>query len=356
MSKNEEKYCFLVEWKDTSTDTLRKFMLYFYPRDSTVEMFDTRSRKMFLRRTDCEVCRLRDFFPGNLVYVLSRHLKILSYGDSQTEAFLSPKHERTVVLLKSSGVPRVGEVWELLQRNGFNISNAIMLKLLPVEAEKYFEISGISTTSVDEISDNVICLEVMGERVVARCKNLLSHALADDPGHVLDKHCLVSSDKETARKEREFFFGVQRSCNTALLQHTTCCILKPHVFREGHVYNILQAITHAGFQISALEMKLLESDKAEEFLEVYKGVVPDFQSVVQSLADGPCLVLEVCGEPPFQTPIRFKEFVGPTDPFYARKLYPDTVRGKFGRDIHRNAVHCTDVADDAIAEIMFFFV
>lgn len=356
MSKKEERYCFLVEWEDASTDTMRKFTLYFFPTDATVEMFDLKTRKVFLRRTDCDGCQLKDFFPGNIVYVLSRHLKILEYGDAQTESFLCSKHERTVVVVKPSSLHRLGDIWAVFETAGLTISNAVMLKLLPQEISEYSKSMGNTAVPSDDIASEVVSMEIMGERVVVKCRNLLSaHLPGDEPKDILGNHCFASKDKAAALELRELFFGGRRACNTARLQNTTCCIVKPHVFRAGVVHKVLQCIIAGGFGISALQLIHLDGDKAEDFLEVYRGAIPDYKNMVQKFLQGPCLVLEIYGEPAVGIPSRFKEFVGPTDPFYARRLYPDTIRAKFGQDILCNAVHCTDVPDDAETEVEFFF-
>lgn len=48
-----------------------------------------------------------------------------------------------------------------------------------------------------------------------------------------------------------------------------------------------------GFEISAMEMFYLERKKAEEFFELYKGVLPDFSSLIDNVIQGPIIVMEV---------------------------------------------------------------
>ncbi|XP_042149832.1 nucleoside diphosphate kinase 7 [Ixodes scapularis] len=94
---------------------------------------------------------------------------------------------------------------------------------------------------------------------------------------------------------------------------------------------------------------------ADEFLQVYKGIVTDYKGMVHQMSSGPCLVLEVRGCCGPETPRQFKELAGPSDPFHASKLYPGSLRAEFGKDIRRNVVHCTDVPEDARLEVEFFF-
>lgn len=67
----------------------------------------------------------------------------------------------------------------------------------------------------------------------------------------------------------------------------------------------------AGFEISALQMFHMEKANAEEFYEVYKGVVQEYSSMVTELTSGPCIALEIRAQ---DAPRTFREMVGPSDP------------------------------------------
>ena len=67
----------------------------------------------------------------------------------------------------------------------------------------------------------------------------------------------------------------------------------------------------AGFEISAIEMFHMEKANAEEFFEVYKGVVQEYNSMVLELTSGPCIALEIRAQ---NAPVAFREMTGPADP------------------------------------------
>lgn len=48
----------------------------------------------------------------------------------------------------------------------------------------------------------------------------------------------------------------------------------------------------------------------------------------------------------------FRELCGPHDPEIARNLRPNTIRARFGVDRVKNAVHCTDLPEDGILEVI----
>jgi nucleoside-diphosphate kinase len=97
----------------------------------------------------------------------------------------------------------------------------------------------------------------------------------------------------------------------------------------------------------------LAENNAEEFYEVYKGVVNEYSSMVNELCSGPCIAMEITHHE--NAPKSFREFVGPSDPDIARHLRQHTLRAKFGIDKIHNAVHCTDLPDDGQLEVEYFF-
>ena len=70
----------------------------------------------------------------------------------------------------------------------------------------------------------------------------------------------------------------------------------------------------AGFEITALTMFHMEKANAEEFYEVYKGVVQEYGSMVSELISGPSIALEIRAA---NAPVAFREMVGPADPVSA---------------------------------------
>lgn len=56
--------------------------------------------------------------------------------------------------------------------------------------------------------------------------------------------------------------------------------MKPHLFQEGRIGKVLDVILEKGFEISALDLFTLDRPIAEEFLDVYKGVLPEYRALV----------------------------------------------------------------------------
>ncbi len=50
-SNNDDRYVFVVEWYDSAASIVRTYHFTYYLKDKTIEMFDLKNRKMFLKKT-----------------------------------------------------------------------------------------------------------------------------------------------------------------------------------------------------------------------------------------------------------------------------------------------------------------
>lgn len=80
---------------------------------------------------------------------------------------------------------------------------------------------------------------------------------------------------------------------TAIFNNNSCCVIKPHAVANGDAGKIIDIILEEGFEISAMEMFSLDKPTAEEFYEIYKGVLPEFVAMIEQMITGPCIVLEI---------------------------------------------------------------
>jgi len=92
--------------------------------------------------------------------------------------------------------------------------------------------------------------------------------------------------------EKAMFFS-PAFAPTAAFNNCTCAIIKPHIIHEGLAGHVIDMILQEGFEISSMEMFTLDRPTAEEFFEVYKGVLPEFVGMIEHMTSGPCIVMEV---------------------------------------------------------------
>uniref|UniRef100_A0A672GL73 Nucleoside diphosphate kinase homolog 7 n=1 Tax=Salarias fasciatus TaxID=181472 RepID=A0A672GL73_SALFA len=372
MNLNEDRYAFLAEWYDPTAALLRRFQLFFYPKDGSVEMFDVKNQRVFLRRTKYDNIHQEDLFMGNRVNVFSRQLNLIEYGDQYTANKLGSKKERTLALIKPDVVTKIGDILELIYSSNLIVTKAKMTKLSWSQAADFYmehQSKPFFNNLVQFVSSGpVVAMELMGDEAMSIWRKLLGPAdgavvrrevprsIRAQFGTDGIKNVAHGSDSlAAAARELEFFFpSTIGHCpsNTAVFTDCTCCIIKPHAVSEGLTGKILNSISEAGFQISALQMFSVELANAEEFYEVYKGVVPEYSSMVNELSSGPCMVLEIHGTDVSKT---FREFCGPSDPDIARHLRPATLRALYGSTKVKNAVHCTDLPEDGVLEVQYFF-
>ncbi|XP_077464290.1 nucleoside diphosphate kinase homolog 7 isoform X1 [Stigmatopora argus] len=364
MDEEKVRFAFLADWYDPVASLLRRYQLFYYPHDSSVEMFDVKNQRIFLRRTIYNQLPPRDLFIGSRVNIFSRQLHIIDYADKFTAQKLGCKKERTLALLKPNGINRVGDVLEMVNAANLMITNAKMVHLTWSQAADFYsdhQPKPYFNTLVQQMTSGpVVVLELVGDEAVSVWKKISEpwESAGDDneaqqnPWVQLGPEIAHASDSlAAAAKELEFFFPTticHGPINTALYTQSTCCIIKPHAISQGLAGKIVNSIIAAGFQISALRMFNVDRANAEEFYEVYKGVVAEYGDMVTELSLGPCLVLELHGA---DVAKNFRDFCGPADPEIARHLRPSTLRAIFGTDKVKNAVHCTDLSEDALLEV-----
>ena len=112
------------------------------------------------------------------------------------------------------------------------------------------------------------------------------------------------------------------------------------------------AIRDAGFEISAMQMFNMDQVNVEEFYEIYKRVVSEYNEMVTEMYSGPCVAVEIQQNNPTKT---FQEFCGPADPEIAWHLCPGTLRAIFCKTKIQNAVHRTDLPDNGLLQFQYFF-
>lgn len=368
----EDRYVFIAEWYDPNAALQRRYQLLFYPKDGSVEMYDVKSHRVFLRRTKYEALHKEDLYVGNKINVFSRHLHLVDYGDQYTARRLGSKKEKTLAMIKPDAVTKMGSIIEAILDTGFLITKAKMVQLSLTEAMDFYAEHQSKSFFNDLIqfmtSGPIVAMEVIGDEAIASWRKLLgptnsSVARSDSPESIRarfgtdgTKNAAHGSDSiASAARELEFFFptsGGRGPKNTATFTQSTCCIIKPHAVSEGLTGKIINYILDGGFEISALQMFTMEKANAEEFYEVYKGVVAEYIEMLSELCSGPCIAMEIRGP---NAPKSFREFCGPADPEIARHLRPKTIRAHFGKNKVKNAVHCTDLPEDAVLEVQYFF-
>ncbi|BES91620.1 Hypothetical protein NTJ_04429 [Nesidiocoris tenuis] len=373
----EEKYAFKAEWFEPVSSMVRDFILIYFPNDNTLSLFDVKTQRTFLKRSLVENIDRQDIYVGNTVKIFSRHIAITGYANKFTENVVGRASQSICVIIKPDGRPYMGTILKIMLANGFKISEMRMLKLPSELVVKLFAHEMNSPDFKDFVehmtSDPVVALELINQNAVDRMRTICGPedpkiAKEDSPSSI--RACFGTSsiqnvvhfstaDDET-KLQCELLFGrsapvANTATDTVLLKNSTLCIIKPHALRDGKAGEIIEMIEGEGYKITAIRMFRMNNTNAKEFLEVYRGVLPEYTEIVSEFVNGGLIAMEIVGPSKENTPSDFRTFAGPMDPDLAKKLRPNTLRARFGLDKVRNAIHATDLPDDAPLEVEYFF-
>lgn len=138
-------------------------------------------------------------------------------------------------------------------------------------------------TGIEIVSDNAInkWRELIGPTNSEMARQNSPYSLRAMFGTDGTKNAIHGSDSGPSwRRETELFFSKEMR-TTAQFSNCTCCVIKPHAVQNGDAGKIIDIILEEGFEISGMEMFTLNKPTAEEFFEVYKGVLPEFVPMIE---------------------------------------------------------------------------
>lgn len=338
--------------------------------DDTVEMFDKGTGKVFLKRCEpTESIKLADFYKNGYVTVFARRLKVVEYANEFTRRKFAASRTTTLLIVKPDAYRNFGKILSVLYDNDFSVGRVRMGVLSRPQAEKVLADQRSQRSYRDNVglmsSDAVVAIELVG----ADCVNRL-HAVAGPADPVVAAEVApksmralfgtdacrnavyVAQTAEEATRNTRLFFESGEVRSPAKYDNCALFVIKPHSVKAQKAGDIVQELLDADFEISALQTFSLDRHDSQDYLEVYKGVVPEYAGWLEELASGVCMVLQVRGD---DIVARLREFVGPYHPEIAQTLRPETLRARYGADSVRNAVHCTELPHDGPLETKFFF-
>ena len=128
----------------------------------------------------------------------------------------------------------------------------------------------------------------------------------------------------------------------------TLSIIKPDAVKKNVIGQIMARFEAAGLKVVAARMKQLSRAEAEGFYAVHRER-PFFKDLVDFMISGPVVIQVLDGDSAIA---RNRDLMGATDP---KKAAKGSIRADFADSIDANAVHGSDSAETAKAEIAYFF-
>ncbi|XP_045778140.1 nucleoside diphosphate kinase 7-like [Maniola jurtina] len=369
-----DKYTFLCEMFDEEADEVKELVLNFFPFDNSVQIINTKEAKNLLKRVQFPPLKREMLQIGNIINIFSKLLYIKDCAPA-TRNLLYHNVQSTFALIKPVPPSAHGKIITFIMKKGFRIvrmKNGKIDKDFAMELYQNVAGSNLLPIIINYITTGeVIGLELVAPDAVKKWRECLgtTDPATAAPGTLRrlygeDKlrnvaHGCVTVEDATVMLDKFFGYenGIPRIAFRATFKNCTCCIIKPHVIIDGNVGAILEQIaTSEKFYISAIAMFSVKLSNAQEFFEVYKEVLPEYEAMCIHLAEGKCIALEVkCNDPSLNCVCEFRKLCGPRDPDLSRQLYPDSIRALYGKDIVHNAVHCTDLPEDGELEVEYFF-
>jgi len=132
------------------------------------------------------------------------------------------------------------------------------------------------------------------------------------------------------------------------MSNQTFTMIKPDAMKNGHAGAIIDRIIKEGFQIVAMKLTQLSSEKAGEFYAIHKERA-FYAELVEFMSSGPIIaaILEKVN-----AVAAFRDLIGATNPSQAAE---GTIRKLFASSVGENAIHGSDSDDNAKIESDFFF-
>ena len=362
-----ERFCFITEYYDSYATIVRKLQVIYYPKDGTVEIYDMKNKKIFLKRCAVPGINFKDLYLGNDINIYSRLHKLIEYGDDYTKNYFEEIRSNSFGLIKPDAYLNIGKIIDCIYQNGFSITRLKLCKMSIDDASLFYNnvqnspsfqtminfISSDYVVGIDLVKKNAIkdWLALLGpedsELAKKNSPNSLRGIFGKDAIQNAIHGSLTSSD---AKRESSLIFNKIR--HQPILNNCSCVVIKPHAISEGCAGKIIDILLTEGFEISSMEMLYIDKVQAEEFFEIYKGVLPEYSQMIDSMVCGPIIGIEVRQNDCIN---KMRALAGPHDPDIAKALRPNTIRAKFGKNCVYNAIHCTDLEEDAVIECDYLF-
>ncbi len=257
----EDPLLFNVEWFDQSAGMNRDFVLSFYDSDNSVEMYDIKLKRLFLRRCHVATVHRKDLYVGNTIVVFSRHLVIKDYAHDKTKSRVEDKKQSTLVLIYPEAHSKVGHIIDCLERGGYTLGRVRTVRFTVTSANEFYDKFRVErktdiTEEVQMLANHDLpatAVEIIGPSAIKKWRFCLRPSVqfegaAEQQEESLDSQQLSfdgvhgSHSLADAEFELSFIFDLHRfkvpaepPVHESFGNPITCCLIKPHTLRESNV-------------------------------------------------------------------------------------------------------------------------
>ena len=319
---------FDCEWFDEISNQLHVLYLKFFLSDGTIELLGT--QRALLKRIYYPSVKAADLFVGNSITVYNRVITIMAYANEGTTRYMSEREIHVCCAVHESASQSLGSI----------ITMALSCKL---------NVGKIRTISFD-------CPDISGVKgdFVIELVGYSGKESVEPFMKVVSKYGDGVSCTEIPAKDMITFFRGKFPVEVNDDEPATLCLIKPHVLKAGKTGDILDSIVKSGYVIKAVHSAHMTNTIAEEIFDAYREIYPKYTAMIEQLTESPCLAVMLTHDS-YDLVETFRELTGPLNPELAVTLRPNSLRALYGSSYVQNAVHCTDLVEDAHMECRYFF-
>ena len=99
MSMTSPRLSFIVEHYDTLAQMIKKYQLFYYPEDCSIEMYDIKNLRIFLKRIVNPEIKSSTLYLGSEITIYSRQYKIIAYAHEFTKKALEETRTSTFAMI-----------------------------------------------------------------------------------------------------------------------------------------------------------------------------------------------------------------------------------------------------------------
>lgn len=338
-SKNDPRMAFKAEQYDQYASIRRVFVLSYFYEDKSIEMTEIRNNKLYLKRTPIDIPKSA-FFLGARLTIFGKPTTLTGYADLTTQHLCEELSEMTCVLVTEPSFNHLGRYVSILTEEcGFTVS-AIQMAWVVADTIEQYDFPAELKESRIVVAQCVRTGAVeKGFDFIARCPGTCTAADAEQAGK-WSRFCTACAAKPLAVFDE---------------QNSSVVVIKQHVLDTQRQGNVIQQLVDLGLEPTGLTSVTLSSSVVDKFLVPYRGVLPELVATAASLAGNVWILQLVSLDDSLNVVEAVREECGPYDTVIAKKLFPKTIRAKFGLDEARNAVHCCDLPGEGPVYTDFFF-
>lgn len=128
---------FVAEWFDNQAQLVRNYYLTFFDNDGTIEIYDIKNKRIFLKKTEVATVNKTCLFIGSVLTVFGRQFKIIEFGDAFTKKKFDFTKGKTFAMIKPDAYTNIGKILDIVEQH-FRISKIKMVKFTKEIAEEFY--------------------------------------------------------------------------------------------------------------------------------------------------------------------------------------------------------------------------